>query len=48
MRAELHQRYSGLRNAHEPLLLQEGMKAEQLSITPEDAQFLATRSFQVW
>lgn len=34
-------------NIHSPLILEEGMKWKQLSITPEDAQFLETRKFQV-
>jgi HK97 family phage portal protein len=37
---------TGLGNAHKPLILEEGMKWHELSIPPEDAQFLATREFQ--
>ena len=32
---------------HKPLVLEEGMSWSQLSVTPEDAQFLETRKFQV-
>jgi HK97 family phage portal protein len=32
---------------HKPMVLEEGMKWSQLSVTPEDAQFLETRKFQV-
>lgn len=32
---------------HRPLVLEEGMAWKQLSVTPEDAQFLETRKFQV-
>ncbi|GAH49428.1 unnamed protein product, partial [marine sediment metagenome] len=34
-------------NIHSPLILEEGMKWKQLSVAPEDAQFLETRKFQV-
>jgi len=37
----------GLRNAHETIVLDSGSKFEQLTIPPEDAQFLQTRSFQI-
>jgi HK97 family phage portal protein len=47
----LHARWkakrSGLQSAHEVIVLDSGAKFEQLSIPPEDAQFLETRSFQV-
>lgn len=47
----LHSRWkakrSGLNSAHEVIVLDSGAKFEQLSIPPEDAQFLQTRSFQV-
>lgn len=38
---------SGLNSAHETLILDSGAKFEQLSIPPEDAQFLESRRFQV-
>jgi len=37
----------GLQNAHRIKILEEGMKFVQTTIPPDDAQFLATRSFQV-
>jgi HK97 family phage portal protein len=47
----LHARWkakrAGLNSAHEVIVLDSGAKFEQLSIPPEDAQFLQTRSFQV-
>jgi HK97 family phage portal protein len=41
---EVHQ---GAYNAHRVALLEEGAKWVQTSVNPEDAQFLATRKFQV-
>jgi len=38
---------SGLASSHRPLILQEGMDLSTFSISPEDAQFLETRRFQV-
>ncbi|HUT68671.1 MAG TPA: phage portal protein [Dehalococcoidales bacterium] len=40
---EMHQ---GLGNQHRIAILEEGMKYHQVSIPPEDAQFLETRKFQ--
>lgn len=37
----------GLDNAHRLKILEEGMKYNAITIAPEDAQFLLTRSFQV-
>lgn len=37
----------GLKNAHRIKVLEEGMKFNATTITPEDSQFLLTRSFQV-
>lgn len=39
--------YSGLGNAHKPIILEEGMEYTPLTIPPEDAQFLGTRKFQI-
>ena len=39
--------YSGLGNAHRLLLLEEGMKAQKISIPPNDSQFLESRQFQI-
>ena len=37
----------GLSNAHKVALLQDGVKFQQLTINPEQAQFLQTRDFEV-
>lgn len=42
---DLKKKYSGIANAHSPLLLEGGLSVEKLSIPPEDAQFIATRKF---
>ena len=46
----LHRRWkakrAGLQSAHETVVLDSGAKFEQLSIPPEDAQFVETRKFQ--
>lgn len=39
--------YGGLPNMNKPLVLEEGAKWVQLSLDPEDAQFLETRRFQI-
>lgn len=38
---------SGLKNAFKVMLLEEGAKAEKITIAPEEAQFLQTREFSV-
>ncbi len=38
---------AGLSNAQRVAILEEGMKYEKIGVDPEDAQFLATRTFQV-
>lgn len=38
--------YSGLGKTHRFMLLEEGMKVKQITINPEDAQFLETRNYQ--
>lgn len=41
-------KYSGVENAHKlPLVLTEGLKADSLSVSAEDAQLLDARKFQV-
>ncbi|WP_213778869.1 phage portal protein [Caballeronia sp. dw_276] len=47
LRAEFINRYSGGDNAHAPLILTGGTKAQGLSISATDAQLLETRAFQV-
>jgi HK97 family phage portal protein len=41
------QTHSGVQNAHKLVVLEEGGKLEKIGMTNEDAQFLATREFQV-
>lgn len=38
---------AGLKGAHETIILDSGAKFQQLTIPPEDAQFLQSRSFQI-
>lgn len=40
-------RHLGLSKSHRPAILEEGMKWSQVTIPPEDAQFLQTRTYQV-
>jgi len=39
--------YAGVGNAHKLAILEEGMKFHQITIPPEQAQFLETRKYQV-
>lgn len=43
----IEEKYAGAINAGRPLVLNGGMKWQQISITPEDAQMLETRRFGV-
>lgn len=48
LQAEVVKKYASLQNAHNlPMVLTEGMSAEKISLTPEDAQLLDARKFQV-
>jgi HK97 family phage portal protein len=47
LRESFSRQYVGLANAHKPMILEEGMTWQSTSISPDDAQFLATRKFQV-
>lgn len=48
MQQAFARKYSGLDNAHKfPLVLTEGIKAKELSLSAEDAQLLEARKFQV-
>lgn len=47
LRKQFEDRYSGLGNAHKPLILEQGMKYNRISIPPDDAQFIETRNFQI-
>lgn len=46
LKESLKEEYSGARNAHKPLILEEAMKVEKVAMTAEDSQFLETRRFQ--
>ena len=46
LKNDIARQYSGMANAHKPMLLEGGLKYERLNIPPEDAQFLGTRKFQ--
>ena len=46
-RGKVEERYGRSANSGKPLLLNNGWKAEALSINPEDAQMLESRSFSV-
>lgn len=47
LQKSIESRHQGLTNAHRLMILEEGMKATQVGIQPENAQFLETRKFQV-
>ncbi len=47
LREQWEARYSGLDNAHKPLILTEGLDVTELTLNAEDAQVLATRRFSV-
>lgn len=47
LQGSIEKRHQGLTNAHRLMILEEGMKASQVGIPPENAQFLETRKFQV-
>lgn len=42
------EKVAGLAHAHELLVLDNGAKLEKLALTPEDAEFIATREFGVY
>lgn len=46
MREAISEVYSGLGKSHRIMLLESGMTATNVSINPEDSQFLETRDFQ--
>lgn len=47
MREQIEAHHKGLEKRYRLLFLEEGMKWHQTGITPEDAQFLETRKFQI-
>lgn len=46
LKESLNEKYAGLGNSHRLMLLEEGMKYQNIGIPPNDAQFLETRKFQ--
>lgn len=47
LRASVEEQHQGLSNAHRMMILEEGMKWNQIGINPDDAQFLESRKFSV-
>jgi HK97 family phage portal protein len=47
LRSSFAEKWQGLNNAHRINILEEGITPETIGIPPEEAQFLATREFQV-
>lgn len=47
LKNSMEEKYAGLTNAHRLMILEEGMKYQQIGIPPENAQFLESRKFQV-
>lgn len=47
LRESFERLYQGTDNSHRLAVLEEGMKYHEIGIPPEDAEFLATRKFQI-
>jgi HK97 family phage portal protein len=47
LKKDLKETYTGLRNSGVPMLLEEGMKWNQITINPIDAQLLESKQFQI-
>ncbi|WFQ81355.1 phage portal protein [Xenorhabdus sp. SF857] len=47
LKTDFEAQHQGLANAHKPLILEMGLKWQQISLSAEDAQFLETRKFQL-
>ena len=47
IRAEWNEIHSGVYQSHKTALLSHGLKYQQISVSPDDAQFLETRKFQL-
>jgi len=47
LRAQFDEKYSGIDNSHRPLVLVNGGKISQVSLSPQDSQLLQTRQWQV-
>lgn len=48
LRSSWEEAHMGLNNSHRVAILEEGMTAEKIGLSPEDSQFLQTREFQVY
>lgn len=46
LKTDINKNYAGLSNAHNALILSGGMKAEEVGIPPQDAQYIETRRYQ--
>lgn len=47
LKAQFAKKYSGRNNAGKPILMEEGMRFEPVTVKPEDAQFLESRRFGI-
>lgn len=47
LKKSIERRHQGLERAHRIAILEEGMKANQVGVPPENAQFLETRKYQI-
>jgi len=47
LKADLSKNYTGLKNVGTPLLLEDGLKWQQMTINPIDAQLLESKNFQI-
>jgi len=47
LQTDFNNKYSSAKNAHKPIILEEGMKWESIGLPPGDAQFLETRKFNI-
>lgn len=47
LKSELAKNFSGVQNSHKTIIIEDGMKVENISMTNEDAQFLLTRQFEL-
>lgn len=47
LRNQFKDNYAGWKNAHKPLILESGMKAQAIGMNSDEAQFLESRKFQI-
>jgi len=47
LKADFDEKYAGNNNSGKTMVLEEGLKYQQMSIAPEEAQFIETRKFQI-